>query len=73
MFSFAFLHLRFFCSCPKPLYLINQWQACYFFISRQAGVAYAAIGVGVELCKVVSHRVGSRMPYLQKQTGSRNH
>ncbi|KAM2558309.1 hypothetical protein TB2_015319 [Malus domestica] len=25
-------------------------------------------GVGVELCKVVSHRVGSRMPYLQKQT-----
>ncbi|KAM1639082.1 hypothetical protein ACFXTN_008411 [Malus domestica] len=30
--------------------------------------AYAAVGVGVELCKVVSHRVGSRMPYLQKQT-----
>ncbi|KAM2053854.1 hypothetical protein ACFX1T_003449 [Malus domestica] len=25
-------------------------------------------GVGVELCKVVSHRVGSRMPYLQKKT-----
>ncbi|KAM2366446.1 hypothetical protein ACFX1X_005133 [Malus domestica] len=30
--------------------------------------AYAAVGVGVELCKVVSHRVGSRIPYLQKQT-----
>ncbi|KAM1766557.1 hypothetical protein ACFX12_044757 [Malus domestica] len=28
----------------------------------------AVEGVGVELCKVVSHRVGSRMPYLQKQT-----
>ncbi|KAM1037629.1 hypothetical protein ACFX2C_032426 [Malus domestica] len=30
--------------------------------------AYAAVSVGVELCKVVSHRVGSRMPFLQKQT-----
>ncbi|KAM2993193.1 hypothetical protein FF2_045323 [Malus domestica] len=28
----------------------------------------AVEGVGVELCKVVSHRVGSRMPYLQKKT-----
>ncbi|KAM2144252.1 hypothetical protein ACFX1R_047957 [Malus domestica] len=28
----------------------------------------AVEGVGVELCKVVSHRIGSRMPYLQKQT-----
>ncbi|KAM2937963.1 hypothetical protein FF1_037807 [Malus domestica] len=36
--------------------------------TEQARVAYAAVGVGVELCKVVSHRVGSRMPYLQKQT-----
>ncbi|KAM2067358.1 hypothetical protein ACFX1T_043698 [Malus domestica] len=36
--------------------------------TEQTRVAYAAVGVGVELCKVVSHRVGSRMPYLQKQT-----
>ncbi|KAM2685468.1 hypothetical protein EV1_046834 [Malus domestica] len=36
--------------------------------TEQARVAYAAVGVGVELCKVVSHRVGSWMPYLQKQT-----
>ncbi|KAM1119622.1 hypothetical protein ACFX2B_043176 [Malus domestica] len=33
----------------------------------------AVEGVGVELCKVVSHWVGSRMPYLQKQTSPRNH
>ncbi|KAM2853777.1 hypothetical protein FF1_024332 [Malus domestica] len=41
--------------------------------TEQARVAYAAIGVGVELCKVVSHRVGSHMPYLQKQTSPCNH
>ncbi|KAM2273440.1 hypothetical protein ACFX1S_043381 [Malus domestica] len=36
--------------------------------TEQTRVAYAIVGVGVELCKVVSYRVGSRMPYLQKQT-----
>ncbi|KAM1723387.1 hypothetical protein ACFX11_021969 [Malus domestica] len=41
--------------------------------TEQARVAYSAVGVGVELCKVVSHWVGSRMPYLQKQTSPRNH
>ncbi|KAM1529587.1 hypothetical protein ACFX1Z_018773 [Malus domestica] len=40
---------------------------------EQARIVYAAVGVGVELCKVVSHRVGSRMPYLQKQTSPHNH
>ncbi|KAM1964772.1 hypothetical protein ACFX15_045205 [Malus domestica] len=41
--------------------------------TKQARVAYAAVGAGVELCKVVSHWVGSQMPYLQKQTSLRNH
>ncbi|KAM2254077.1 hypothetical protein ACFX1S_008386 [Malus domestica] len=53
--------------------LYRPMAGCYFSISRQTRVAYAAVSVGVELCKVVSHRVGSRMPYLQKQTSPRNH
>ena len=36
------------------------------FYKKTSRVAYVAVGVGVELCKVVNHRVGSQMPYLQK-------
>ncbi|KAM1287300.1 hypothetical protein ACFX2J_001239 [Malus domestica] len=38
------------------------------FYKQTGRVAYAVVGVGVELCKVVSHMVGSWTPYLQKQT-----
>ena len=70
--SFVFLHIRFFVHA-LTLRLYRPVAGVLLSISRQARVAYAAVGVGVELCKVVSHRGGSRMPYLQNQTSLCNH